>query len=183
MKISHIPVQLLGDNRLILWDHKKGNQLYSQGFYGKPLGVARPREVFTQPLILDSVEGLYLLEKEMITVYDLIGKTVSLHELRHRLHEETDGIDLKFSVYNELREKGYIVTPGIKYGCDFAVYEHGPGIDHAPYVIQIHGSDEPLEAEEVVKSGRLASTVRKSFIKAVKIDGETRFLEFNWWKA
>ncbi|MBN2335067.1 tRNA-intron lyase [Candidatus Bathyarchaeota archaeon] len=178
-----MPVQLLGDNRLIVWDHKKGNQLYNKGFYGKPLGVARPREEFTQPLILDAVEGLYLLEKKMITVCDLLGKTVSLSELRRRLQEETDGIERKYGVYNELREKGYIVTPGIKYGCDFAVYEHGPGIDHAPYVIQLQGSDEPIEAEEIVKSGRLASTVRKSFIKAVKIGGESRFLEFNWWKA
>ena len=49
--------------------------------------------------------------------------------------------------------------------------------------MQIHGSDESLDAAEIVKSGRLAATVRKSFIKAVEIEGDIRFLEFNWWKA
>jgi tRNA-intron endonuclease len=86
-------------------------------------------------------------------------------------------------VYKELREKGYVVTPGIKYGCDFAVYENGPGRDHAPYVVQIMSGDAHLSAAEIVKAGRLASTVRKAFIIALVNKEEVRFVEFNWWKA
>lgn len=178
-----ISVQLLADNRLIVWDSRLGNRLYDQGFYGKPLGVTKPREEFVQPLVLDAVEGLYLLEKRKIKVTDLWDKKVTFTQLMSKLSQEITGFESKYRVYRGLREKGYIVTPGIKYGCDFAVYEHGPGIDHAPYVIQIHGLEEPIEAAEIVKAGRLATTVHKSFIKAVETDGETYFLEFNWWKA
>ena len=157
--------------------------LYEEGFYGKPLGIAKPKEEFTQPLVLDAVEGLYLLNKKKVTVNDINGSKITFTDLMDRLSREIEGFEAKYSVYRELREKGYVVTPGIKYGCDFAVYEHGPGLDHAPYVMQIHGSDESLDAAEIVKSGRLAATVRKSFIKAVEIEGDIRFLEFNWWKA
>lgn len=178
-----VPVQLLEDNRLIVWDHRQGNMLYEDGFYGKPLGIAKPKEVFTQPLVLDAVEGLYLLHKKKVTVNDIHGSEITFTHLMDRLTREIEGFEAKYRVYGELREKGYVVTPGIKYGCDFAVYEHGPGLDHAPYVMQIHGSEERLDAAEIVKSGRLAATVRKSFIKAVEIGREIRFLEFNWWKA
>jgi tRNA-intron endonuclease len=183
MTPSPVPVQLLEDNRLIVWDHRQGNMLYEDGFYGKPLGIAKPKEEFTQPLVLDAVEGLYLLYKKKVTVKDIQGKNITYTDLLDRLSREIEGFEAKYGVYRELRERGYIVTPGIKYGCDFAVYEHGPGLDHAPYVMQIHGPEEPLDAAEIVKSGRLAATVRKSFIKAVEIEGEIRFLEFNWWKA
>lgn len=183
MTPTPVPVQLLEDNRLIVWDHRQGNRLYEDGFYGKPLGIAKPKEVFTQPLVLDAVEGLYLLQKKKVSVSDIQGSKITYTDLSDRLSREIEGFEAKYRVYRELREKGYVVTPGIKYGCDFAVYEHGPGLDHAPYVMQVHGSEEPLDAADIVKSGRLAATVRKSFIKAVEIEGEIHFLEFNWWKA
>ena len=40
-------------------------------------------------------------------------------------------------VYRDLRESGLIVTPGIKFGCDFAVYKYGPGVEHAPYMVSV----------------------------------------------
>jgi len=178
-----VPVQLLEDNRLIVWDHRRGNELYEDGFYGKPLGIAKPREEFTQPLVLDAVEGLYLLQRKKVTVNDIKGKKIAFKNLMERLSREIEGFEAKYAVYRELRDRGYIVAPGIKYGCDFAVYEQGPGLDHAPYVMQVHKPEEPLDAAEIVKSGRLAATVRKSFIKAVEIEGALRFLEFNWWRA
>jgi len=178
-----VPVQLLEDNRLIVWDHRKGNKLYGDGFFGKPLGIAKPKEGFTQPLILDAVEGLYLLQRNRVTVNDIHGKNIAFKDLMERLSREIENFEAKYAIYRDLRDKGYVVAPGIKYGCDFAVYEQGPGVDHAPYVMQVHGSEEPIDAAEIVKSGRLAAAVRKSFIKAVEVEGSLRFLEFNWWRA
>ena len=36
-----------------------------------------------------------------------------------------------------MRDSGLIVTPGIKFGCDFAVYKYGPGVEHAPYMVTV----------------------------------------------
>src|SRR4030043_253253 len=74
------------------------------------------------------------------------------------------GFETKYRVYRDLRSRGLVVTPGIKYGCDFAVYQHGPGVDHAPYIVQVWINGDLIDAAEVVKTGRLATTVRKSFI-------------------
>ena len=75
-----------------------------------------------------------------------------------------------------------MVTPGIKYGCDFAVYEQGPGLDHAPFLVKVKGPLDRLTAAEIVEAGRLATTVRKTFIIATVSVEEIRFLSFQWWK-
>lgn len=175
------------DNRLVIWSPKEGSSLYELGFYGKPLGVSKPKETeFDVPLILDLIEGVYLLEKRRIkVVYGPQGKQMSLSRLQKVAKRVHDGFEIKYKIYRDLREKGYIVTPGIKYGCDFAVYEHGPGIDHAPYIVQVKKPEEELSASEIVKAGRLAATVRKIFIMAI-VDAKNdrlTYLGFEWWKA
>ncbi|TRO54004.1 tRNA-intron lyase [Candidatus Bathyarchaeota archaeon] len=174
--------QLIENNRLIVWDVDQGNELFSGGFFGKPLGIPKPKEVFDTPLVLDSIEGLYLAETGRLRVQDMKGQFISPRSLRKRITEGVQGFDAKYKTYTDLRKKGYVVTPGIKYGCDFAVYEHGPGIDHAPYIVQVWSGGQSMEAAEMVKAGRLATTVRKSFILAI-VDDQVRYLEFDWWKA
>ena len=173
--------ELLDDNRLIIWNITEARKVYNDGFYGKPLGDTRPSKDFDDPLLLDPVEAMYLIEKKRISVKKR-EKKINKKNLKKILESNFQDFNKKYRVYEDLRTRGYVVTPGIKYGSDFAVYEDGPGIDHAPYIVQIIDSDDALSAAEIVKAGRLATTVRKSFILAV-ISDEINYLEFNWWKA
>ena len=176
-------VEVLKDGRLVVWSFRESRRLYATGFYGKPLGIPRPKEDFEAPLILDPIEGVYLLEKEMISVYSGEGENkVGLEELTNSASGMLEGFEERYQIYKDLREKGLIVTPGIKYGCDFAVYEKGPGLDHAPYMIKVKGSGEGLTAAEIVEAGRLATSVRKTFIIAMMGSGKVRFLSFKWWR-
>ena len=180
-----IETELLG-NYLIVWDPKKGSKLYRIGFYGKPLGVSKPKTTeFDLPLILDLMEGLYLKEKGLIEVYiGEDGRKVELQELRLKAKKIYEDFDLKYMVYRDLRDSGLIVTPGIKFGCDFAVYKRGPGLEHAPYLISVKNVDDEISADEIVKAGRLATTVRKRFIIAVpKSEENIEYLIFRWFKA
>jgi tRNA-intron endonuclease len=177
-----VEVEVLADGRLIVWSIDDGRHLFNTEFYGKPLGNPKPKEDFEEPLILDLVEGVYLLEKKVIAVKSN-GRKMAAPSLKKLARQRLDGFDAKYHVYRDLREKGFVVTPGIKYGCDFAVYEHGPGIDHAPYIIQVMSRDDPMSAAEIVKAGRLASTVRKTFIAALPDRKGVEYLEFKWWKA
>lgn len=181
-----IGVELI-ENFLVVWNPTEGSELYKKGFYGKPLGIAKPKTPeFTVPLVLDLMEGLYLLEKETIRVYEgpkksKVGKS-KLHQMAGRLYEEFDD---KYAVYRDLRDNNLIVTPGIKFGCDFAVYKHGPGVEHAPYMVSVKKPESEITATEIVKAGRLATTVRKRFIIAVpnRQKEKTRYLIFKWFKA
>jgi tRNA-intron endonuclease len=173
----------IGENhQLIIWSIKDSQYIYLNGFYGNPLGVSKPKEDFDAPLVLDSIEGAYLVEKRILEIYRGSEK-LSLFDVMEQGRQHLENFENKYRVYRDLRDKGYVVTPGIKYGCDFAVYEEGPGIDHAPYIVQITDSGSNLTALDVVKSGRLATTVRKSFILAVVENADVSYFEFNWWRA
>ncbi len=84
----------------------------------------------------------------------------------------------------DLREHGYVVLTGIKFGCEFAVYEHGPGMDHAPYLVSVKAPDEEISSIDVVRAGRLATTVKKRFIIAVPNlnNKKVQYLMFKWQK-
>jgi tRNA-intron endonuclease len=175
------------ENFLVVWNPADGSELYKMGFYGKPLGIPKPKiPGFSVPLILDLMEGLHLAEKGKIIVYEgTEKKKVSLRKLRQRAKQLYEEFDEKYSVYRDLRDSGLVVTPGIKFGCDFAVYKHGPGIEHAPYMVSVKRSRSEITATEIVKAGRLATTVRKRFIIAVPdLEKEKiRYLMFKWFKA
>ncbi|MEA2089191.1 MAG: tRNA-intron lyase [Thermoproteota archaeon] len=175
------------ENFLVVWNPKDGAELYKLGFYGKPLGIPKPKTAeFNVPLVLDLMEGLYLLEKEKICVTEGVEKNdVSFEELQNQARKLYEEFDLKYEVYRDLRGQDLIVTPGIKYGCDFAVYKYGPGLEHAPYMVSVKKSEDEITATEIVKAGRLATTVRKRFIIAVPDSAKEkiRYLIFKWFKA
>ncbi|MHC1586622.1 MAG: tRNA-intron lyase [Candidatus Hecatellaceae archaeon] len=174
----------LVENRLIVWNPEEGRKLYSLGYYGKPLGIPKPKTAdFNVPLVLDMLEAFYLAEKGLLKAY-ADGKKLTLNQLRRKAVKAHEGFQPKYQVYRDLREKGLIVQPGIKFGCDFAVYRHGPGVDHAPYLVQVQGEKDQVDAADLVRSGRLATTVRKRFIIAVPKPktGQIRYLMFKWWK-
>src|SRR5260370_5707792 len=130
--------------RLIVWDYKAGLGIYRSGFFGKPVGIPKhkPDQDVEVPLLLDLMEGLYLLEHKRISVIDgrskkPLGKSVLLKVAR----ETYRGFSAAYQVYKDLREKGYVVTPGIKFGADFADYEHGHEIDHAPFIVSVETPD------------------------------------------
>jgi tRNA-intron endonuclease len=175
------------ENFLVVWNSKKGSELFERGFYGKPLGIPKPKSSeFDVPLVLDLMEGLYLVEKGLVHVTEGPEKRkVNLRTLRDRAHKMYDEFDIRYAVYRDLRDKGLVVTPGVKYGCDFAVYKQGPGIDHAPYMVSVKSRQDIVTATEIVKAGRLATTVRKRFIVAVPDleKNKTEYFIFKWFKA
>lgn len=172
------------ENRLIVWNIENSRKLFSDGYYGKPIGIPKPKpEEINVPLILDLIEGLYLLENKKISIFK-DKKKLSIEEMIEICKKEYHDFDKKYLVYKNFRDKGYIINPGIKFGCDFAVYEKGPGIDHAPFLIQVYNRSDPITSTAIVLAGRLATTVRKQFILAIpKGKDKVDFLALDWWKA
>ena len=172
------------ENRIVVWNTQESRDLFANGYFGKPIGIPKPNvNDINVPLILDLIEGYYLLKISKIKI-SKNGKNVSLNALIKICRKENHDFDKKFQVYKDFRDKGYVINPGIKFGCDFAVYQKGPGIDHAPYLVQVYNKNDDISSTAVVLAGRLASSVKKQFILAIpngkdKID----YLSLDWWKA
>ena len=184
---DRIVAELIG-TRLIVWDPHSGVSLYRMGFFGKPVGIPKPKpeQDFKAPLMLDLMEGLYLLDRKIIRVVDVkTSKPVSRSRILAVANKTYKQFELGYGTYENLRNKGLIVTPGIRFGSDFAIYEHGPGIDHAPFIVTVKQEEETMGPFEVVLAGRLATTVRKQFTIAVPKGRAKRvdYLVFRWFKA
>ena len=172
------------ENRIVIWDIKDSQNLFKHGYFGKPIGIPKPKtNEINVPLILDLIEGCYLQEISKIKIYKN-NKKISLNEIIKICKKEYHNFDKKFQVYKDFREKGYVINPGIKFGCDFAVYQRGPGIDHAPYVVQVYNKNDVITSTGVVLAGRLSTSVRKQFILAIpKGKSHVDYLALDWWRA
>jgi tRNA-intron endonuclease len=173
----------LVENRIIVWNTNDARSLFSDSYYGKPIGIPKPKpDEINVPLILDLIEGYYLQEKDKITIFKS-KKKITRQQLLQICRNEYHNFDKKYLVYKDFREKKYIVNPGIKFGCDFAVYQRGPGIDHAPYLVQVYNKNDTLSSTGVVLAGRLATSVKKNFILAIPHGQKVNYLALDWWRA
>jgi tRNA-intron endonuclease len=127
--------QLVGP-MAVVWDPTGAVSLYREGYFGKPIGIRKPRSMdFERPITLSFIESVYLSEKARITLGDASGGITS-----GDLVSKADGEESfreRFLVYKMLKDAGLIVKSGMKFGVDFAVYEYGPGLDHAPFLIHV----------------------------------------------
>jgi len=171
--------------RVVVFDRECARRLYARGFYGKPLGIPKPRGAeFDAPLELGLVEAVYLAEKGLLAVEDPEGRSLSPDELAEHARRIIADFDTVYTVYRDLRERGLVVRSGLKYGAAFAVYERGPGLEHAPYLVHVAKHDRMVEPLEIVRAGRLSHSVRKYFVVAVveSPGSPVKYLTFEWSK-
>lgn len=70
---------------------------------------------------------------------------------------------------------------GLKFGSLFAIYEKGPGIDHAPILIHYLDPARNLTALDITRAARLSHSVRKTFVLATRDIDDLYFIGFEWW--
>ena len=68
-------------------------------------------------LVLSSEETLFLIEKNKIDI------GLSFTNALKNLSRKQRNLPERFSVYRDMRSKGYVLKSGLKFGCDFRVYE------------------------------------------------------------
>ncbi|MEM0240184.1 MAG: tRNA-intron lyase [Candidatus Nezhaarchaeales archaeon] len=184
MEEEKAQAQLL-NGRAVVWDVKQAVKLYKEGFYGKFVGISKPKDQIPErPLELSLIETYYLAEKNRIKVVDKDGKEVSSRDLYDYAKKYYEDFDYRYRVYKDLREKGYVVRPGLKFGSMYAVYKYGPGIDHAPFLIHVMPRERSMDPIEIIRAGRLSHSVKKRFIIA-SIDpktGKVDYCVFSWFK-
>ncbi|TFF93513.1 MAG: tRNA-intron lyase [Promethearchaeota archaeon] len=177
-----IPTKLI-NSRVIVFNPLYASYLYvKKGFFGSPLGISKPRlEYFSKPSELSLLEAYFLLKKDQISIFDVKNEKNLTHEefysLARKIH---DKFEEKFIIYQDLREKGYIPRPGLKFGADFVVYKKGPGLEHSPFIVHALPHDSKISAVEIVRAGRLATSVRKKFV--IANPNKKSYYFFEWFK-
>ena len=154
---------LLIGNKAIVEEKKLRDQLIQKG-----LGEKVGKEV-----VLDLKETLFLLEKKKIKLEDKKGKNVGKKELLKYASKKEKGFYQKFIVYNDLRERGFCVKTGFKFGFDFRVYPRGkkPGEEHTYWVVNVRTQGERISMIEFSRMIRLAGNLKTILLIAI-VDSE-----------
>ncbi|MFQ6051750.1 MAG: tRNA-intron lyase [Candidatus Hydrothermarchaeota archaeon] len=158
-------------NKIIESDKKMIDKLEKRNF-GKILEDGN--------LELSLIEGLFLLENEKIEIIAGREKINFLRLIELASREDTS-IKIKYQVYKDLRERGYIVKTGYKFGSHFRVYERGadPTKEHSKYLVHVLSEGEILPLHDFSRAVRLSHGVRKFLILAVVDDeGDISYYKF-----
>jgi tRNA-splicing endonuclease subunit Sen34 len=69
-----------------------------------------------------------------------------------------------YPLYRHLHDKGFFMTPGLRFGCQYSVYPGDPLRFHAHFVAVGTEWDEELDLMDIVGGGRLGTGVKKGFL-------------------
>jgi tRNA-intron endonuclease len=177
-----IPTKFV-NSRVVCFNPLYASFLYvKRRFFGAPLGISKPRlEYFNKPSELSLIEAYYLIKNDQISIFDAESqKNLDSEEFYNICVKIHDKFEEKYVIYKDLRDKGYVPRPGLKFGADFVVYEKGPGLEHSPFIVHVLPQKSKLTAIDMVRAGRLATSVRKKFVIA---NPQTRsYYFFEWFK-
>lgn len=156
----------LQEDRIIIWDAKKAQKIWDEGYFGKP---------FEDRLELALIEAVYLLEKDEIAV-KMDKNKMTFQEFFDYCMKKDPRFDFRYAVYKDLREKGYPTRSGFKFGCDFRVYNKGSnplkkGIkeagEHTKWIVFAVPENFSFSFPELSRAVRLAHNIRANMLWAV----------------
>jgi len=130
------------------------------------------------------VEGLYLLEKRKIKIYEG-KKLVGFDSFLKKAGKIEPKFYTRFIVFSDMRDKGYVVKTALKFGADFRVYAKGikPGKEHAKWILYPVQEGSTLTWHEFAAKNRVAhSTKKKILIGAVDDEEDVTYWEISWEK-
>lgn len=129
-------------------------------------------------------EALFLSENEKMEIF--IGKKkLSEKEILEKARRIDKKIQIKYLVFRDLRERGYIVKTALKFGADFRVYDKGssPGKQHAKWIVFAEHESNRLTWHEFSAKNRVAHSTKKNLLLAITDEeGDISYYEVKWIK-
>jgi len=129
-------------------------------------------------------ETLFLVEKEKMEVFSR-NKKIPKKDLMNKFIRIDKKIQIKYPVFKDLREKGYIVKTALKFGAELRVYDKGtrPGKKHAKWIVFTEHESKRLTWHEFSAKNRVAHSTKKNLLLAiVDEEGDISYYEVAWKK-
>ncbi len=145
------------DDRVLIRDEAQAQRLSQRGF-----GVKKDGD-----LELSLLEALFLIDRNSLIV-SAGGALVDKEGIVRCSGNEKDFLR-RYAVYKDLRERGYVVKTGFKFGAHFRVYERGDFTDdsHSKLLVHVASEDETMGFPELSRVVRLTQSVKKRLLFAV----------------
>ncbi|CAF9910365.1 MAG: hypothetical protein GOMPHAMPRED_007066 [Gomphillus americanus] len=92
-----------------------------------------------------------------------------------------------YSLFKLLHSKGYFISPGLRFGCQYMAYPGDPLRYHSHFLAVAIDWEENIDLIDIIGGGRLATGVKKSFLlggvqpaSSTNDDPKTRTFSIEW---
>ncbi len=155
---ENLPIGVLNEDKVILYDKDVGRKFHEENHYGEYDKQGN--------LVLSSVEALYLVDKGRLRVLDKGGKELCVNELVLHFTKYDPNFWIKYLVYSDLRRRGYVIKWGTS---TLALYRRGadPDYEASKYIVYVITEGRKLDFKELERISDQARRLRKELILAV----------------
>ncbi len=164
-------------NGIIFSNSSEAKALYQKSHFGEPN---------EEKIQYSLSETLYLTEKGKMELYSKIKK-IPEKEIINKFRRIDQKISLKYPVFKNLRDKGYIVKTALKFGAEFRVYdknvEPGTKNKHAKWIVFTENETKKMSWHEFSAKNRVAHSTKKNLLLAIiDEEGDISYYEVKWIK-
>jgi len=152
----------------------EASELYQKSRFG---------EVVSDKYQYSLVEAFYLIEKKRMQVKDSTKKIIKKDDFMKKAKKVDKNFFIRYAVFKDLRNRGYIVKTALKFGADFRVYDRGikPGQDHAKWIVYPVHESATLTWYGFSAKNRVAHSTRKNLlIGIVDEESDVTYYEIKW---
>jgi tRNA-intron endonuclease, archaea type len=153
------------DATIRVLDPGDAGTVYGRGYFGTLEGGGR--------LTLDRFESVYLTEMHRIDVAEADGKSIAWPELFRRANRVEPGFGIRYLVYRDLRQRGYVVRaspPPVA----FSVLPRGGVLHKTPsrFWVEPYSERVPFDLARLFELAERAQSAKKTLLLAL-VDEES----------
>jgi tRNA-intron endonuclease, archaea type len=175
MTSKEIVKGFLATDRVLTESSDIARELYNQSRFGELLDSGQVQ--------LSIIESFYLIEKKRLDVVDGRNKVIELDKFLKKANKLVKNFWIRYLVFKDMRDRGYIVKTALKFGADFRIYDRGvkPGEDHAKWILYPVAESSGLTWHDFSSKNRVAhSTKKKLLIGIVDDECSCTYYQVGW---
>jgi len=157
-------VGILTGERVITESSDDARDFFNQSRYGTLAANGKVE--------LSLLEGLYLMERERLQIKSEAGRSISSEAYVKKARSVEPNFWIRYVVFKDMRNRGYIVKTALKFGADFRIYDRGvkPGEDHAKWIVFPVHETSVFTWHEFSAKNRVAHSTKKRLLLAIVDD-------------
>ncbi len=134
---------------------------------------------------LSLLEAMYLMEKGKLEIRSESGRDITFEAYVKKAKKVEPNFWVRYCVFKDMRNRGYIIKTALKFGADFRVYDRGvkPGEDHARWIVYPVHEGSVFTWYEFAAKNRVAHSTKKKLLMAIVDDeGDVTYYEIKWMR-